>query len=85
MSLNMNRAHDRLECAQLLFARFCEDLKTDGAKARTRLIAGIQICLESAAAHEPIDWVNDAISTYINTDASALASRRRRASRSLNR
>lgn len=59
MRLDLTKETDRLKCAQLLFVRFCEDLKEDGAKARTRLVAGIQVALGQAADNEPIDWSTD--------------------------
>ena len=47
-SINLGTESGRLDYAQQLWARFCEDAQDDAAKARTRLIAGIQIALREA-------------------------------------
>lgn len=62
MRLDMTDDWGRYEVARQLFERFCEDLKVDAAKARVRLISGIQIALRDAA-EEP-DRRTDSVVHY---------------------
>jgi hypothetical protein len=45
----------RLDYAQQLWSRFCEDLGDDPGKARTRLLSGIQIAVREALDGGHID------------------------------
>lgn len=45
----------RLDYAQQLWRRFCEDMADDPAKARTRLISGVQIAMREAALGNKIE------------------------------
>lgn len=44
-SINLTNESGRLDYAQQIWRRFCEDMIDDPAKARTRLIANVQIAL----------------------------------------
>jgi hypothetical protein len=54
-SIDLATEAGRLDYAQQLWRRYCEDLQHDPAKAHTRLIAGTQIALREAAEGRKIE------------------------------
>lgn len=54
-AIDLSNDNGRLDYAQQLWARFCDDMKDDPRKARTRMIAGMQIAMREAAEGRKIE------------------------------